>query len=134
MFGMKSLFSLSLPGEILLANDEIVIQSHITMVPPAKLPSCVVSKQKLSVISWNIDAFSNARVCSDFLASDTEDNASFSDVNFMTMVLLSNKCFASNPDPQLGGKEIEKRGKLMLKNVFCMKLLSRYTIRVTRAE
>jgi len=158
---------------MLLTDDEIVIQSHTTMFPdrfhralsafnhstrrwatiplrsvlgpPAKFPSRVVSKQKFSVVSWNVDALSSrpvsrcklilnnilkrprspdiiflqevtsdvrdsllsdARVRSDFLATDAEDDASFSDVNFATMALLSNKRFTSDADQQLGGKGI----------------------------
>jgi len=58
--------------------------------------------------------------------TDAEDDASFSSVSFATMVLLSNKCFASDPDPQLGGEGVEERGKLTLESVFRMKLPSRY--------
>jgi len=52
-------------------------------------------------------------VRSDFLATDAEDNASVSDVSFMTMALLSNKRFASDADPQLGGEGIEEGGKAL---------------------
>jgi len=53
-------------------------------------------------------------VRSDFLATDAEDNAFFSDVSFSTMALLSNKRFSSDPDPQRGGEGIEEGGKLTL--------------------
>ena len=38
------------------------------------------------------------------------------------MALLSNKRFASDPDPQLGGEGVEERGKLTLESVFRMKV------------
>jgi len=50
-------------------------------------------------------------VRSDFLATDAEDNAFFSDVSFSTMALLSNKGFSSDPDPQRGGEGIEEGGE-----------------------
>jgi len=55
-----------------------------------------------------------------------EDDASFSNVSFATVTLLSNKRFASDPDLQRGGEGVEEGGKLMLESVFHMKLPSRY--------
>lgn len=59
-------------------------------------------------------------------ATDAEDNTSFDDVPFATMTLLSNKCFASDSDPQEGGDGVEGGRKLMPESVFRMPLASKY--------
>jgi len=52
----------------------------------------------------------DARVRSDFWVTGAEDDASFSNVSFATMTLLSNKRFASDPDLQRGGEGVEEGG------------------------
>jgi len=88
--------------------------SSITLSRDPSLPTSSFSKKSLPT--------SDARVHSDFWVTDAEDDASFSSVSFTTMALLSHKCFASGPDPQLGGEGVEEGGKLTLESVFRMKV------------
>ena len=88
--------------------------SSITFSKDPSLPTSSFSKKSLPT--------SDARVRSDFWVTDAEGDASFSNVSFATMALLSNKRFASDPDPQLGGEGVEERGKLTLESVFRMKV------------
>ena len=77
--------------------------SLITSSRDPGLPTSSFSKKSLPTSETLL---SDARVRSDFLTTDAEDDASFSDVNFATMALLSNKRFTSDADQQLGGKGI----------------------------
>jgi tyrosyl-DNA phosphodiesterase 2 len=121
--------------------------------------------QTLSLISWNIDAFSSrpvsraklilshildglnspdiiflqevasdvrasllddARVRAGFLVTDAEDQASFEDVPFATMTLLSSARFASGLDLQKESDGIERGEKFMLGGVSRVTLPSKY--------
>jgi len=77
--------------------------SLITSSRDPGLPTSSFSKKSLPTSETLL---SDARVRFDFLTTDAEDDASFSDVNFATMALLSNKRFTSDADQQLGGKGI----------------------------
>ncbi|PPQ76885.1 LOW QUALITY PROTEIN: hypothetical protein CVT26_001444 [Gymnopilus dilepis] len=70
----------------------------------------------------------DARVRSAFLVTDAEDDASFDDVPFATMTLLSNECFASSSvsDSLEGSTTTKGREKLMLEGVFRIPLPSKY--------
>lgn len=134
-----------------LRNGEDLAIQRLSLPP-------VVDKQRLSLVSWNINAFTwlpvarsklildhilkgptspdiimlqevtsgvresllnDTRVRSNFLTTDAEDETSFDNVSFATMTLLSSARFATNPDPQLGGK-------VMLECVSRLKLPSNY--------
>jgi len=72
-----------------------------------KSPNIIFLQEVTSNIQDSL--LSDARVCSDFLVTDAEDNISFNDISFTAMVLLPNKHFVSNPDQQLEGKGIKER-------------------------
>ncbi|PPQ89205.1 hypothetical protein CVT25_001274 [Psilocybe cyanescens] len=127
------------------------IPLHGPLAQRPSLPPRDVDKQRLSLVSWNVDAFHSRPAARSKLilkhilegpkppgiksglafgtlssATDAEDNTSFDDVPFATMTLLSNKCFASDSDPQEGGDGVEGGRKLMPESVFRMPLASKY--------
>ena len=142
------------------------VQSQVTQrLAPTSRSIDTFWTQGLSLISWNIDAFSprpvsrakhilshileeprspdvlflqevtrevraslldDARVRAAFLVTDAEDQTSFEEVPFATMMLLSNARFIPGLDSQKEGDAIEGRENFMLGRVSRVILPSKY--------